>query len=328
MKRVCFLLALIIALSCAGCSYAPGYTGPLQLQNIFENVKPIEGQMYLPPEVTEDVQPQATGTPGVVTAIADPGIDLASMPYHDDSDFVNVLDYIPDLVVDLKYATAENFTGRVIYHSDEVYLRYGTVLKLMKVQADLRKQGLLLKLWDGFRSVNAHERLWNAYPDPEYVSDPAKGGSDHSKGNAVDVTLVNAYGQELTMPTGFDDFTVLADRDYSDCSATAAANATLLQEAMEKYDLMGYDSEWWHFADATDYPVEKVLDPDVMGIYYAKCNEFITLRKSPSTSAEAVTRILVNQQFKLLGHADEYFSWVEFEGKRGYVLTSYMEKVR
>lgn len=328
MKRLCFLLALIIVLSCAGCSYAPGYTGKWQLQSFFKNIKPVESQMYVPAEPLESVQTQPVGDPSVVTAIPDPGIDLAAMPYYDDDEFVNVLDFIPDLVVDLKYSTADNFTGRVIYHSNEVYLRYGTVVKLMKVQAELRQQGLLLKLWDGFRSVNAHQRLWNAYPDPEYVADPAKGGSDHSKGNTVDVTLVNAYGQEQQMPTGFDDFTVLADRDYSDCSATAAANATLLQEVMEKHGLKGYESEWWHYSDSVDYPTEKVLDPDVMGTYYAKCNEYITLRKSPSTSADAITRILVNQQFKLLGHADEYFSWVEFEGKRGYVLTSYMAKVR
>ena len=328
MKRLCFLLALLIVLSCAGCSYAPGYTGKWQLQSFFKNIKPVEGQMYVPVQPTEMIQNNQNVVPGTVAAIPDPGIDLAAMPYYDDDEFVNVMDFIPDLIVDLKYGTADNFTGRVIYHTNEVYLRYGTVVKLMRAQAELRKQGYLLKLWDGFRSVNAHQRLWNAYPDPEYVADPSKGGSDHSKGNTVDVTLVDANGKELQMPTGFDDFTVLADRDYSDCSSAAAANATLLQEIMEANGFKGYDSEWWHFSDTTDYPTEKVLDPDVMGIYYAKCNEFITLRKSPSTSADAWAKILVNQQFKLLGHADEYFSWVEFEGQRGYVLTSYIAKVR
>lgn len=328
MKRLCLLLALIMLFTCTGCSYAPGYTGPLQLESLFDRVEPIEGQLYVPAETTEFTAPNASGESSVVEPIPDPGIDLAAMPHRDDDDFVNVLDYIPDLVVDLKYATVNNFTGQVIYRSSEVYLRYGTVLKLMKVQAELRKQGMLLKLWDGFRSVNAHQRLWDAYPDAEYVADPSTGGSDHSRGNTVDVTIVNAYGQELTMPTGFDDFTVLADRDYSDCSDAAAANATLLQELMEANGFEGYENEWWHFSDATEYPVEKVLDPDVMGTYYAKCNEFITLRATPSTSAASLTKILVNQQFKLLGYADEYFSWVEFEGQRGYVLTSYTAKVQ
>ena len=130
------------------------------------------------------------------------------------------------------------------------------------------------------------------------------------------------------MPTGFDDFTVLADRDYSDCSEAAAENATLLQTVMEENGFEGYEAEWWHFSDTTEYPVEKVLDPDVMGLYFANCNEYIMLRAEPSTSAESLTKILVKQQFTLLGTVDQYFSWVEFEGQRGYVLTDYMAKVQ
>lgn len=328
MKRLCALLALMMVFSCAGCSYAPGYTGSLQAESLYDNIELVDSDQYLPMGEVETQAVYETDAGGTVTAIPDPGVDLAAMPYYDNDEFVNVLDYIPDLVVDLKYASTDNFTGQVIYKSDRVYLRYGTVLKLMKVQAQLRKQGMLLKLWDGFRSVNAHQRLWDAYPDANYVADPATGGSSHSRGNTVDVTIVDAYGNELTMPTGFDDFTVLADRDYSDCSATAAQNATMLQELMEANGFEGYEKEWWHFSDVNDYPVESVFDPDVMGLYYANCNEFITLRATPSTSAASLTKILVKQQFTLLGYADEYFSWVEFEGQRGYVLTSYTAKVQ
>lgn len=330
MKRLSLLLALIMVFTCAGCSYAPGYTGSLQVESLFDNIELVEGEAYSPMvamESTAATIPNASG--GEKAAIPDPGIDLAAMPQYDDDDFVNVLDYIPDLVVDLKYATTDNFTGQVIYtNSTAVYLRYGTVLKLMKVQSELRQQGLLLKLWDGFRSLNAHQKLWNAYPDAAYVANPATGGSSHSRGNTVDVTVVDAYGQELTMPTDFDDFTLLADRDYSDVSETAAANATMLQELMEEYGFVGYENEWWHFSDTTDYPVEKVLDPDVMGQYYAKCNEYINLRSTPSTSAASLAKIYVNQQFTLLGYVDEYFSWIEYQGQRGYVLTSYTAKVK
>lgn len=329
MKHLSLLLALIMVVTCAGCSYAPGYTGSLQAESLFDNVELVEGEQYSPMTAMETTVATISGEPDVVAAIPDPGIDLAAMPYYDDDDFVNALDYIPDLVVDLKYATTDNFTGQVIYsNSTAVYLRYGTVVKLMKVQSELRQQGLLLKMWDGFRSVNAHKKLWNAYPDANYVADPATGGSSHSRGNTVDVTVVNANGQELTMPTGFDDFTLLADRDYSDVSETAGANAIMLQELMEKYGFEGYENEWWHFSDTTDYAIEKVLDPDVMGTYYAKCNEFINLRSTPSTSAASLAKIPVNQQFTLLGYVDEYFSWIEYQGQRGYVLTSYTAKVK
>lgn len=329
MKRFCLLLALIMVFGCAGCCYAPGYRGTLQIENWFSNVPTLPAEEYIPldndPDPTGDGSVDATvGT----VAIPDPEIDWDSLPQRADSDFVDVLDYIPDLVVDLKYATVNNFTGQVIYKSNEVYLRYGTVKKLMEVQKELRAQGYLLKLWDGYRSLNAHKELWYAYPDANYVADPSTGGSSHSRGNTVDVTVVDANGQELTMPTGFDDFTVLADRDYSDCSASAAENATMLQELMEKHGFAGYELEWWHFSDTTEYPVEQVLDPNVMGTYYAKCNEYISLRSEPHTSADVITKILVDQQFTLLGYVDEYFCWVEFEGQRGYVLIDYIGKVR
>ena len=252
MKRFAILLALIMLLTCTGCCYAPGYTGSMAIEKIFHDVEPIEGEMYMPISVTEQPVGLVTESSGELVAIPDPGIDLAAMPPYTDDVMVNVLEYIPDLVVDLKYATSDNFTGKQIYQSNAVYLRHGTVLKLMKVQEALREQGMLLKLWDGFRSVSAHKKLWDANPDPDYVADPAKGGSSHSKGNTVDVTLVNGAGQELNMPTGFDDFTVLADRDYSDCSEIAAKNATLLQELMEENGFTGYENEWWHFSDTDD----------------------------------------------------------------------------
>lgn len=328
MKRFAVLLALIMLFTCAGCCYAPGYTGSMAVERVFDEIELVDGEMYMPITVTEMPVGLVTESSGELVAIPDPGVDLAAMPSRADDDMVNVLDYIPDLVVDLKYATAQNFTGKTIYASNAVYLRYGTVLKLMNVQQTLRQKGMLLKLWDGFRSVAAHQRLWDAYPDADYVADPAKGGSTHSCGNTVDVTLVNGARQELNMPTSFDDFTVLADRDYSDCSETAAKNATLLQEVMEQNGFTGLESEWWHFSDTDEYPVEKVLNPDVIGKYYAKCNEYINLRSKPHTSADSLAKIPVNEQFILLAEVDEYFSWVEYKGQRGYVLTDYTAKVK
>ena len=328
MKRLCFLLALIMLFTCAGCCYAPGYTGSMAIEKVFDQVETVEGEHYMPISVTEMPVGLVTESSGELVAIPDPGVDLAAMPNRANNDMVNVLDYIPDLVVDLKYATANNFTGKTIYRSNAVYLRYGTVLKLMKVQETLRQKGMLLKLWDGFRSRYAHQKLWDAYPDPDYVADPAKGGSSHSRGNTIDVTLVNSAGQELNMPTGFDDFTVLADRDYSDCSEAAANNATFLETLMQQNGFEGYENEWWHFSDTDEYPVEKVLDPDVIGLYYAKCNEFINLRENPHTSSKSLAKIPVNAQFTLLGMVDEYFSWIDYNGQRGYVLTDYMGKVK
>lgn len=156
-----------------------------------------------------------------------------------DSDFVPVSDYIPNIVVDLQYATDDNFTARVIYDFTDAYLRYGTVMKLQAVNEELAEFGLKIKIWDGFRPISAQFKLWEAYPDANYVSNPNVGYSSHSKGNTVDLTLVDMQGNEIVMPTGFDDFSNKADRDYSDCSEEAANNAMLLQTIMERHGFSG-----------------------------------------------------------------------------------------
>ena len=248
------------------------------------------------------------------------------LPEPDEETFVRVQDYLPDAVISLKYATEDNFTGQVIYDFDVCYLRYGTVKKLIAVQERLREQGLTLKIWDGFRPVSAQFALWAVCPDPTYVANPETGFSSHSRGNTVDITLVNGQGEELEMPTGFDDFSSLADRDYSDCTNAAAENALLLQKLMEECGFKPYYGEWWHFSDTVKYEVETVFDPGVVSERYADCNEFISLRTAPDTSAQVILRILAGERFTLLGYTGD-FSMVEYRGQIGYVLTGYTASV-
>ena len=176
-----------------------------------------------------------------------------------DAAFVRVTDHIPNIFIDLRYATESNFTGQAIYDFRDAYLRYGTVKKLIAVQNELRSQGLILKIWDAFRPTAAQFRLWEVCPDPSYVADPTKGFSDHSRGNTLDITLCYADGTELKMPTGFDDFSALADRDYSDCAPEAAANAKLLESIMTKHGFTGYAGEWWHYSDTTSYDEDETF---------------------------------------------------------------------
>ena len=177
------------------------------------------------------------------------------------NEFVNVKTYIPDIWIDLKYATEENFTGQKIYDFTDAYLRYGTVEKLMKVQDALREQGLSLKIWDAFRPTKAQFTLWEICPDATYVANPNKGFSSHSRGNTIDVTIVNENGEELLMPTAFDDFSKKADRDYSDCTTEAKKNALLLENLMKENGFKPYSGEWWHFSDKDSYPVGKEFTP-------------------------------------------------------------------
>lgn len=323
MKRFCLLLALILMLNLAGCCYEPGTEGMYGMDSWYQNIPtfPVgddsgEGEVMA-------VNPLETTAPEDDTAIPDPDVDLDAMPARVDTDFVKVTDYIPDIVVELKYATADNFTGEKIYDFTDVYLRYGTVLKLMDIQKELRQQGLLLKIWDGFRPTGAQQALWNAKPDPNYVSNPANGYTNHCRGNTVDVTVVNAEGVELEMPSGFDEFSALGDRDYSDCTEEAAANAKMLEELMTRYGFAGYDGEWWHYVDATEYEVEQVFDPGVVSLWYAECNQYINLRVAPDYTSESLAQIPKNYTFTLLGWLDG-FAYVEYKGQRGYVNADYI----
>ena len=220
----------------------------------------LTGYQPVDTAATEALLPTASVMEPTVPVTTEPTIPPAP---ERDEEFVRILDYIPMAYQDLRYATENNFTGKQIYDFYEAYLRYGTVKKLMLVAEELEQQGLYLKIWDGFRPVSAQFQLWEVYPDPTYVANPEKGHSSHSRGNTIDLTLVDESGQELEMPTGFDDFSLLANRDYSDCTETAAANALLLEETMKKYGFTPYYGEWWHFSDTQSYPVEKVFQPNV-----------------------------------------------------------------
>lgn len=162
-----------------------------------------------------------------------------------------VLDkFIPGIKVDLRYATANNFTGSVIYEDDTAYLRRGTAEKLKAAQADFAASGYAIKVWDAYRPPAAQFKLWDEYPDARFVINPHKGYSYHSRGVAVDITLVDKEGRELLMPTGFDDFTAKADRDYSDIDEESVQNAQLLEKIMLKHGFRSIYYEWWHFIDS------------------------------------------------------------------------------
>ena len=262
MRAVKYLLiisALVFALS--GCNKPADGDAP----NSALTSPAANNSEVISPSVTESSQspdPNAFSaqkiTPPDVTKNTATSVKPTKKPETEspnDDDLVRILDYIPSIYVDLKYATTDNFTGKIIYDFKDAYLRYGTVKKLLKIQEKLTEQGYSLKIWDAYRPVSAQFKLWKICPNPKYVANPNKGHSSHSKGNTVDVTLVLLDGSSIEMPSKFDDFSSLADRDYSDVSKTAASNALILENAMTSNGFSGYSGEWWHYSDAIDYSV-------------------------------------------------------------------------
>ena len=172
----------------------------------------------------------------------------------EDDEYVLVNKYIPDIYVELMYATDNNFTGVRIYGFTDAYFRYGTVKKLANVQKELKEQGYSLKIWDAYRPFEAQQKLWEVYPDPNYVANPANGMKKHNLGGTVDITMVAADGSIIPMPTEFDDFSLKADRNYSDIdNEEAVNNVMILQNAMENNGFTGYQGEWWDYSDTVEY---------------------------------------------------------------------------
>ena len=162
----------------------------------------------------------------------------------------DVRSLVPDVAVEMRYATGNNFTGSAVYDCGRCFLLRETAEKLTGVQRELKKKGLSLKLWDCYRPLSVQRLFWSRVPDTRYVADP-RTGSRHNTGSAVDVTLVDESGRELPMPTPFDDFSPRAAHSYSDLPAKAKENRRLLREAMEKGGFTAISSEWWHYEDRT-----------------------------------------------------------------------------
>ena len=155
---------------------------------------------------------------------------------------------MPFIVLDLKYATKDNFMRQKLYpRIRTTYLRSPAAEALKKVMNELQAQGLGIKVWDAYRPYNVTELMWKKIKDSRYVADPSK-GSGHNRGISVDLTLINlTSGRELPMPTGFDNFTDTAHADFPSLSQEVLANRKLLKTVMEKYGFIALDTEWWHF---------------------------------------------------------------------------------
>ena len=263
-KILLSILLITITFSLCGCDEVLEHLTLPQLPTVTEDIPRITEQpdhiepVTIPPEIpSEPIITEST------TPITEPA-ETEPEPEPSNQDFVKVCDYIPDVVTELRYATDNNFTGQVIYEFNEPWLRYGTVKKLMQVQSDLAESGYRLKIWDAFRPTAAQFKLWEICPDSTYVANPYNGFSSHSRGNTIDITIVYMDGTEVEMPTGFDDFSKLADRDFGDCTPEAAKNAAYLEEIMVQNGFSGYYGEWWHYTDNNSYPVEQNFNPAEM----------------------------------------------------------------
>jgi zinc D-Ala-D-Ala dipeptidase len=171
---------------------------------------------------------------------------------------VPVKQLIPDIGLDLRYSTENNFTNQKLYSIDEAYLSIGAITKLKLVHDSLKHitshnginypQGLGLKIYDGYRPRAVQYLMFEIFPNPVYVADP-NSGSIHNRGGAADVSIIDmATGLEIPMPTEFDWFGPEASHSYKNLPANVIANRTLLYNMMVQVGgFTPYDAEWWHY---------------------------------------------------------------------------------
>jgi len=161
---------------------------------------------------------------------------------------------IPGLVLDLRYASTNNITGKALYPEARAYLRPETIQKLRKVAKNLQEEGYRLVIWDAWRTASAQKALWAAKPDGRFLTPPSK-ISRHTRGTSVDVTLADRSGKILEMPSDHDEFNTKADEDFSDVPKEAARRARILRKAMFEAGFSGVPDEWWHYdlRDWADY---------------------------------------------------------------------------
>lgn len=166
---------------------------------------------------------------------------------------VNIQDIDPTIVLDLRYATTNNFTHKQVYPLARGILRQETAGKLAAANAEFRQHGFTIKVWDAYRPVYVQKIFWDIIPDDRYVANPYKGGSRHNRGGAVDITLVDNTGKEIQMPSGFDDFSARAWPNNFSSSREVNKNVTLLRRTMRAHGFTPLEHEWWHFDDSNWY---------------------------------------------------------------------------
>ncbi|MBA3453264.1 MAG: M15 family metallopeptidase [Deltaproteobacteria bacterium] len=170
-------------------------------------------------------------------------------------DLVEVSSVIPDAVIDLKYATADNFTGEALYAKGVCKLRRSVVARLAKAATLFRAEQRRLLVWDCYRPTSVQQLLWDKAADRRYVANPRR-GSRHSRGAAVDLAVVDLDGEPVLLPTKFDEFSNAAHRVRA-LVGDRGIEARRLARAMKKAGFVGIPLEWWHFdaPDSARYPL-------------------------------------------------------------------------
>jgi len=167
--------------------------------------------------------------------------------------------YIPSLVLDIRYATANNFMHEPLYKLPKAFVRLPVAKALKNIQEELAQEGLGLKIFDGYRPYRVTVNFYDKLQDSVFLAVPWR-GSRHNRGSTVDLTIISLKtGKELKMPTGYDKISAKSDVTYAKLPARILRNREKLLSVMGKHGFAVYQPEWWHF-DFHDFARFSLLD--------------------------------------------------------------------
>jgi D-alanyl-D-alanine dipeptidase len=190
---------------------------------------------------------------------------IANSDIPDEARLVDIQTINPNIVLDIRYATSNNFLEEQLYQVAKCALRKEVAEQLSKVQNDLEEIDLGLKVFDCYRPLSVTKKMWEVLPDSRYVANPER-GSRHNRGAAVDVSLVDLKtGMELEMPTDYDDFSEKAWRSYEGNKPEVKRNSDLLASMMKERGFEPLITEWWHF-DFEGWEKYSILDVSLENI--------------------------------------------------------------
>ena len=163
--------------------------------------------------------------------------------------------------LDIRYATANNFMGKQVYPEARAFLQKPAADAIVHVHKKLKKQGLGLVIYDGYRPWTITKLFWDSVtPDKRmFVADPSK-GSKHNRGCAVDLGIFDLKtGQAIPMPSSYDEFSERASPKYAGGTDEERRNRELLRSLMEAEGFVVNENEWWHF-DYKDWEQYAIYD--------------------------------------------------------------------
>jgi zinc D-Ala-D-Ala dipeptidase len=172
---------------------------------------------------------------------------LQTIKTNPDKELIDLEKFIPGLVLDIRYATKNNFTSEQIYNLPKAYARKPVAEALRKAQAEFNKLGYGIKVFDAYRPYAATVKFYEIYKDTTYVASPYR-GSRHNRGCAIDMTMVDLKtGKDVPMPTEYDSFKKEAWPSTPVKDPVIKKNRDLIIAVMHKHGFKVNSSEWWHF---------------------------------------------------------------------------------